>query len=72
MLPAPELLVEQPGASDPRRFVPVAKAEDDSWAMAYMPESTTIALRTGLIKGLPPPDNITRAPVNGSTPCGVK
>ena len=28
LLPAPELLVEQPGASDPRRFVAVAKAED--------------------------------------------
>jgi len=51
LLPAPELLVQQPGVGDPRRFVAVAKAEDDSWAMAYMPEGTTITLRTDLLKG---------------------
>jgi hypothetical protein len=50
LLPAPELLVEQPGASDPRKFVAVAKAEDDSWAIVYVPEGITVTLRTELLK----------------------
>jgi hypothetical protein len=44
--PAPELLMEQPGANDPSRFVAVAKAEDGAWALAYLPAGGSIALRT--------------------------
>lgn len=48
--PAPELLAEQPGTQDPRRFIAVAKAEKSNWALAYIPEGGIISLRT---EGLP-------------------
>lgn len=43
--PAQDLLVEQPGASDPSRFVAVAKA--DKWLLAYMPVGGEVKLRLG-------------------------
>ena len=49
LIPAQELLIEQPGADDPHRFVMVAKAKDDSWALAYLPEGTEINLRTEVL-----------------------
>jgi hypothetical protein len=45
--PAEELLVEQPGISDPSRFVAVAKA--DEWLLAYLPVGGEVRLR---IEGL--------------------
>ena len=48
--PAPELLIEQPGANDPSRFVAVAKADDGAWALAYLPAGGSIALRTEELK----------------------
>ncbi|MFB3920900.1 MAG: DUF4038 domain-containing protein [Terriglobia bacterium] len=41
--PAQDLLVEQPGVSDPTRFVAVAKA--DGWLLAYTPVGGEIKLR---------------------------
>ncbi|HVF26673.1 MAG TPA: DUF4038 domain-containing protein, partial [Pyrinomonadaceae bacterium] len=43
--PAQELLVEQPGKTDARRFVAIAKSNDGKLALAYLPEGGTIALR---------------------------
>jgi hypothetical protein len=49
--PAQDLLVEQPGAREPSRFVAVAKAEEGGWILAYLPVGGTITLRTqGLSK----------------------
>jgi hypothetical protein len=48
--PAPELLAEQPGTQDPRRFIAVARAEKSNWALAYLPEGGSISL---LIEQLP-------------------
>jgi len=48
--PAQYLLAEQPGATDPTRFVAVAKA--DNWLLAYMPVGGEIKLRT---EGMKPP-----------------
>jgi hypothetical protein len=52
LVPAPELLAEQPGRQDPRRFIAVARAQGAEWALAYMPEGGRIRLR---IEGLPKP-----------------
>jgi hypothetical protein len=35
--PAPQLLAEQPGESDPRRFVAVARTGAGNWTVAYLP-----------------------------------
>jgi hypothetical protein len=48
--PAQNLLAEQPGATDPSKFVAVAKT--DKWLLAYMPVGGEIKLRT---EGLKPP-----------------
>jgi hypothetical protein len=48
--PAQELLIEQPGANDPSRFVAVAKSDDGAWALAYLPAGGSIALRTEQLK----------------------
>jgi hypothetical protein len=51
--PAPSLLVEQPGAADPSRFVAAVAAEDGKWVLIYMPLGGKIAVRTeGLAKPL--------------------
>lgn len=43
--PAQELLVEQPGAQDPLRYVVVARAEGADWGLAYLPVGRAIRLR---------------------------
>jgi hypothetical protein len=48
--PAQEMLVNQPGAENPRRFVMIAKSEDGNWALGYMPEGVPIVLRRGELK----------------------
>jgi len=48
--PAPELLTEQPGECDPRRFVAAAKTDDDELAVVYLPEGGSICLNTGSLK----------------------
>ncbi len=44
--PAQDLLAEQPGATDPHRFVAAARAQDGEWAMLYLPVGGKIAVRT--------------------------
>lgn len=50
LLPAPELLAEQPGAADARRFVVSARAENGSWAILYLTAGTTISVNREAIK----------------------
>jgi hypothetical protein len=51
--PAQDILVEQPGAADPSRFVAAAVAEDGKWALLYLPVGGKIAVHTeGLAKPL--------------------
>ncbi len=52
LVPAPELLVQQPGADEPSRFVAAAKATDGSWAIIYLPEGTTISLQTDTLNSV--------------------
>lgn len=42
--PAPEILSEQPGEFDPKRFVGAARAEDGSHAVLYLPAGGSITL----------------------------
>jgi hypothetical protein len=44
--PAPELLSTQPGTDDPARFITVSRANDGSYAVAYLPTGGAISLRT--------------------------
>ncbi len=47
--PAPELLAEQPGATDVRRFIAAARADDGSFAVVYTPEPGAIALKADAV-----------------------
>ena len=47
--PAADLLVEQPGRTDPLRFVAVAQAESKAWALIYTPTGGAIGVKTGAI-----------------------
>ncbi len=47
--PAPELLLEQPGETDPSRFVAAARAEEGTWALLYTPVGQEIKLRAAEI-----------------------
>ena len=42
--PAPELLVDQPGNKDPKRFIAVAAADDGSFSLAYLPVGAALKL----------------------------
>ncbi|MDQ1328039.1 MAG: hypothetical protein QG641_1324, partial [Candidatus Poribacteria bacterium] len=50
LIPAPELLVDQPGKSDPHKFVAVAKTNDNKCMVAYLTEGMEITLNTEFIK----------------------
>jgi hypothetical protein len=50
LVPAPEMLIDQPGKSDPNKFVAVAKTDDNKCMVAYLTEGMEIALNTELIK----------------------
>lgn len=50
LMPAPELLVEQPGIEDPRKFVASAMSED--CAVLYLTEGIDIKINTKMIKGV--------------------
>ncbi|NOZ20195.1 MAG: DUF4038 domain-containing protein [Planctomycetes bacterium] len=43
--PAPELLAEQPGENDPRRFVAAAMAEEETLALLYLPCGGEVRLK---------------------------
>ena len=49
--PAPELLPDQPGRTDPSRFLAAAQAEDKSWALVYTPVGGAVAVRVSAIPG---------------------
>lgn len=42
--PAPELLLDRPGASDPDRFVAAARTGDGAWAILYLPDGGSVRL----------------------------
>jgi hypothetical protein len=44
--PAPDLLAEQPGQRDPRRFIATAMTDDGSLAIVYLPQGGDLHLRT--------------------------
>ena len=48
--PAPEMLTDQPGASDPKKFVAAARADDGSFAVAYLPVGGAVSLRLDSLK----------------------
>ncbi len=45
MLPAPDLLAEQPGREDARRMIVAARTEDGAAAIVYTPAEGALALR---------------------------
>jgi len=50
LIPAPELLVEQPSKDDPHKFVAVAKTSDNKYIAVYIPEGTDIKLDLNMLK----------------------
>jgi len=48
--PAPELLIEQPGERDPRRFVATAMQGDGEVAVMYLPQGSNIQLNLESLK----------------------
>ncbi|HUU13887.1 MAG TPA: DUF4038 domain-containing protein, partial [Terriglobia bacterium] len=49
--PAQDIVVAQPDAADPSRFVAAARAEDGKWALLYMPVGGKIAVRSESLVG---------------------
>ncbi|MBE3134670.1 MAG: DUF4038 domain-containing protein, partial [Acidobacteria bacterium] len=49
--PAQDRVVKQPGGADPKKFVAAARADDGSFAVAYLPAGGTVELRTDGLKG---------------------
>ena len=43
--PAPELVVNQPGEKEPRRFIAAARTESKDVTIVYIPEDRTVDLR---------------------------
>ncbi len=50
LIPAQELLVNQPGISDPTRFVAAAKSIDNDFAVIYVPKGDNLEIRTDLLR----------------------
>lgn len=50
LVPAPDLLVEQPGQANVSTYVTVAKSEAGDLLVAYLPEGGEIQLKTGSLK----------------------
>jgi hypothetical protein len=50
--PAQDLLVEQPGAADARRFITVSRSETGDWTVAYLPVGEAIRLKPGVACGV--------------------
>ncbi len=49
LLPAQEMLAEQPGSDDARLFISAAKSESGDLALFYLPEGGTVRIRPGVI-----------------------
>lgn len=50
LVPAQDLLVNQPGSDDPRAYATAAKSAGGSLAVVYLPEGTEIQINTGELK----------------------
>jgi hypothetical protein len=50
LIPAPELVVNQPGRRFPARFVAAARSESGDLAMVYLPEGGKVELQMNLIR----------------------
>ncbi|MCC6395351.1 MAG: DUF4038 domain-containing protein [Bryobacterales bacterium] len=46
--PAPNQILDQPGQTDPARFVPLAVADDGSFSLAYLPVGVTVKIKSKL------------------------
>jgi hypothetical protein len=49
--PAQDLLIDQPGDDDARRFVAVARTEGGEWTTAYLPMGGAIRVKSGAAEG---------------------
>jgi hypothetical protein len=50
LIPAPEILAEQPGLDDPRLFIAAARAADNTWLLVYTPEKGDIKFNLEYIR----------------------
>jgi hypothetical protein len=50
LIPAPELLAEQPGKKAASKFIAPAKSQEGDLAVVYLPEGGTVRLKTSAIK----------------------
>jgi Protein of unknown function (DUF4038)/Domain of unknown function (DUF5060)/Putative collagen-binding domain of a collagenase len=50
LVPAPEVLVEQPGKKDASKFIAAANSEEGDLFVAYLPEGGSVTLKTDSLK----------------------
>ncbi len=50
LLPAPEMVLNQPGKEDPSKFIAAAKSKDGALAVIYLPEGGEVKLDTASLK----------------------
>jgi hypothetical protein len=50
LVPAPQLVVDQPGRDDPSKFIAAAKSENGDLAVVYLPEGGAVRIRTDMLK----------------------
>ncbi len=50
LVPAPQLVVDQPGREDPSKFIAAAKSEDGDLAVVYVPEGAAVRVKTDILK----------------------
>ncbi|MGH2618242.1 MAG: DUF4038 domain-containing protein, partial [Thermomicrobiales bacterium] len=49
--PAQEILAEQPGDDDARRFIAAARTENGDWTVVYLPTGDSVCLHPGAANG---------------------
>jgi len=50
LVPAPDVLTEQPGKKDASKFIAVAKSDADDLLVVYLPEGGSVTVKTGSLK----------------------
>jgi len=50
LIPAPEILIEQPGEKDASKFIAAAKSKEGDLAVVYLPEGGSVTLKTDYIQ----------------------
>jgi hypothetical protein len=50
LVPAPQLVVDQPGMKDPSKFIAAAKSENGDLAVVYVPEGAAVRIKTDTLK----------------------